>query len=319
MRLPRSVPPWSRSASSNLTGHDRLTVFPDSLVSSPSTLLVTLNCPDRVGLLARITGFVADQGGNFTEVHQYTDTLNGWFFARFAFEIGEGKTLESVRQDFATIAVDINANWNIRDQARPLRTVLLVSREDHCLADMLWRWRSRELNIDVPLVISNHDTLREQVEKEGLRFLHIPVPSDPEGKEKAFRRISDAVCDVSGELTVLCRYMQILPDWYCEEHLNRVINIHHSLLPAFAGADPYRKAYDRGVKLIGATCHYATAELDAGPIIHQQMIPVEHYHTPADMRRLGRDCERLTLARGVRLHVDDRIVVHNSRAIVFGD
>lgn len=284
-----------------------------------TTLLMTLDCADRVGLLARITGFVASQKGNFTEVHQYTDTINGWFFARFAFEVPEGTTLESVRRDFSSVAVELNASWNIRDQGRPLRTVLLVSREDHCLADMLWRWRSREMNIEVPLVISNHDDLRAQVEKEGLPFLHIPVPADDSGKEKAFRRISDAICDVSGELSVLCRYMQIMPDWFCEEHLNRVINIHHSLLPAFAGADPYRKAYDRGVKLIGATCHYATAELDAGPIIHQQMIPVEHYHTPADMRRLGRDCERLTLARGVRLHVEDRVVVHGSRAIVFGD
>jgi formyltetrahydrofolate deformylase len=285
----------------------------------PNTLLMTLDCADRVGLLARITGFVASQRGNFTEVHQYTDPINGWFFARFAFEVPEGTTLESVRRDFGHTAVELNASWNIRDQGRPLRTVLLVSREDHCLADMLWRWRSKEMNIDVPLVISNHETLRTQVEKEGLPFLHIPVPADPAQKDAAFRRISDAICDVSGELSILCRYMQILPDWFCEEHLNRVINIHHSLLPAFAGADPYRKAYDRGVKLIGATCHYATAELDAGPIIHQQMIPVEHYHSPADMRRLGRDCERLTLARGVRLHVEDRIVVHGSRAIVFGD
>jgi formyltetrahydrofolate deformylase len=284
-----------------------------------TTLLMTLDCADRVGLLARITGFVASQRGNFTEVHQYTDPINGWFFARFAFEVPEGTTLESVRRDFGHTAVELNASWNIRDQGRPLRTVLLVSREDHCLADMLWRWRSKEMNIEVPLVISNHDTLRAQVEKEGLPFLHIPVSTDHTGKDAAFRRISDAICDVSGELSVLCRYMQILPDWFCEEHLNRVINIHHSLLPAFAGADPYRKAYDRGVKLIGATCHYATAELDAGPIIHQQMIPVEHYHTPADMRRLGRDCERLTLARGVRLHVEDRVVVHGSRAIVFGD
>lgn len=285
----------------------------------PTKLLMTFDCADRVGLLARITGFVAGQRGNFTEVHQYTDTINGWFFSRFAFEVPEGVTLESVRREFSAVALELNANWNLRDQGKPLRTVLLVSREDHCLADMLWRWRSREMNIEVQLVISNHDNLRTRVEKEGVPFLHIPVPADPDEKASAFRRMSEAVRDVSGELAVLCRYMQVLPDWYCAEHRNRVINIHHSLLPAFAGADPYRKAYDRGVKLIGATCHYATAELDAGPIIHQQMIPVEHYHTPADMRRLGRDCERLTLARGVRLHVEDRVVVHGSRAIVFGD
>jgi len=224
-----------------------------------------------------------------------------------------------VRTAFAPIAVSINASWSIRDQAKPLRTVLLASKEDHCLADLLWRWRSKEMNIEVPLVISNHDTLRASVEREGILFQHIPIPAGEAGKEEAFRRVSDAICDVSGELTVLCRYMQILPPWFCEEHHNRVINIHHSLLPAFAGADPYRKAYDRGVKLIGATCHYATSELDAGPIIHQEMIPIEHFHTPAEMRRLGRDCERLALARGVRLHVDDRVVVHGSRAIVFGD
>ena len=286
---------------------------------SPTTLLMTLDCPDRVGLLARITGFVAGQRGNFIEVNQYTDAINGWFLARFAFEIPDGGSLESVRTAFAPIAIDLNASWAIHDRSRPVKTVLLASREDHCLTDLLWRWRSGELNIDIPLVISNHEDLRRTVEKEGLPFLQLPIPTDGAGREAAFRNLSNAICDVSGELTVLCRYMQILPDWFCEEHHNRVINIHHSLLPAFAGADPYRRAYDRGVKLIGATCHYATGELDAGPIIHQEVINVEHFHTPGDMRRLGRDCERLALARGVRLHVDGRVVVHNSRAIVFGD
>lgn len=284
-----------------------------------TTLLMTIDCPDRVGLLATVTSFVAGHHGNFVEVNQYTDEINGWFFARFAFEVPEAATLEVVRAAFAPVAIGINASWTIRDKGRPLKTVLLVSKEDHCLADMLWRWRSKEMNIEVPLVISNHETLRSSVEKEGIPFLHIPIPADEAGKQAAFRTVSDAICDVSGELSVLCRYMQILPGWFCEEHRNRVINIHHSLLPAFAGADPYRKAYDRGVKLIGATCHYATEELDAGPIIHQEMIKVEHFHTPPEMRRLGRDCERLALARGVRLHVEDRVVVHGTRAIVFGD
>jgi len=286
---------------------------------SPTTLLMTLDCPDQVGLLAKITGFVAEQRGNFVEVNQYTDTINNWFLARFAFTVTGGITLESVRSAFAPIATGISATWSIRDSSKPFRTVLLVSKEDHCLADLIWRWRSREMNIEVPLVISNHDSLRSTVEKDGLPFLHVPIPMDEAGKDSSFRQMSDAIRDVSGELTVLCRYMQILPGWFCEEHHNRVINIHHSLLPAFAGADPYRRAYDRGVKLIGATCHYATEELDAGPIIHQEMIPINHFHSPSDMRRLGRDCERLALARGVRLHVDDRVVVHGSRAIVFGD
>jgi len=227
--------------------------------------------------------------------------------------------LESVRQAFSPVAVDLKASWSIHDHGRPVRTVLLVSKEDHCLADILWRWRFRELNIEIPLVISNHEILRETVEKEGLNFLYLPIPVDSNVKEAAFRRMSEEICAVSGALTVLCRYMQILPEWFCQEHRNRIINIHHSLLPAFAGADPYRRAYDCGVKLIGATCHYATGELDAGPIIHQEVIKVEHFHTPTDLRRVGRDCERLALARGVRVHVEDRVVVHNSRAIVFGD
>jgi formyltetrahydrofolate deformylase len=272
-----------------------------------------------VGLLARITNFVASLQGNFTEVNQFTDKINNWFLARFAFEIERESSLEEIRRAFAPLAVELNASWSIRDGGKPLRTVLLVSKEDHCLADLLWRWRSRELNIEIPLVVSNHPDLSGVIEKEGIPFLHIPIPQEEKAKDAAFRQMSNAICEVSGELTVLCRYMQILPEWYCEEHHNRIINIHHSLLPAFAGADPYKRAYDRGVKLIGATCHYATGELDAGPIIHQEVLSVEHFHTPTDLRRLGRDCERLALARGVRLHVDDRVVVHNSRAIVFGD
>lgn len=288
-------------------------------MSRSNSFLMTFDCPDGVGLLARITNFVASLQGNFTEVNQFTDKINDWFLARFAFEIERESSMEEIRRAFAPIAVELNASWSIRDAGKPVRTVLLVSKEDHCLADLLWRWRSGELNVEIPLVVSNHPDLKGAVEKEGIPFLHIPIPQEREAKEDAFRRMSDAICEVSGELTILCRYMQILPEWYCKEHHSRIINIHHSLLPAFAGADPYKRAYDRGVKLIGATCHYATGELDAGPIIHQEVLGVEHFHTPTDLRRLGRDCERLALARGVRLHVDDRVVVHNSRAIVFGD
>lgn len=286
---------------------------------STTTLLMTLDCPDRVGLLARITGFIAGQQGNFIEVNQYTDAISDWFLARFAFEIPSHSTLESVREDFIPVAEELGARWELRDRAKPLKTVLLVSKQDHCLADLLWRWRSHELNIEIPLVISNHQELRTSVEKEGLPFLYIPVEGDASQKEDAFRELADMLSEAHAELVVLCRYMQIFPGWLCAKYPNAVINIHHSLLPSFAGADPYRRAYDRGVKLIGATCHYATEELDAGPIIHQEVIHAEHFHTPDDLRRLGRDCEKLALARGVRFHVEDRIVVHGSRAIVFGD
>jgi formyltetrahydrofolate deformylase len=292
-------------------------VFPHSV--RMTTLMLTFDCPDRIGLLARITGFVAGQRGNFIEVNQYTDGISNWFLARFVFEIPGDSTPESIHAAFAPIAEELGARWSLRSKAHPLRTVLLVSQQDHCLADLLWRWRSGELNIEIPLVISNHETLRGSVEKEGIPFLFLPVKGDAGVREVCFRHLAKVLRDTEAELIVLCRYMQILPGWLCAAYPNAIINIHHSLLPAFAGADPYRRAYDRGVKLIGATCHYATEELDAGPIIHQEVIHAEHFHTPDDLRRLGRDCEKLALARGVRFHVEDRILVHGSRAIVFGD
>jgi formyltetrahydrofolate deformylase len=288
-------------------------------MASATTLIMTFDCPDRVGLLARITGFVAEQKGNFVEVNQYTDSVSNWFLSRFAFEISPDSSLETIRSAFIPIAKELNARWSLRDRSQPLKTVLLVSQQDHCLADLLWRWRSRELNIEIPCVISNHETLRENVEKEGTPFVCVPIEEDTRVRENCFRHMAEVLGEVNADLIVLCRYMQILPGWLCAEYSNSVINIHHSLLPAFAGADPYRRAYDRGVKMIGATCHYATDELDAGPIIHQEVIHVEHFHTPDDLRRLGRDCEKLALARGVRFHVEDRVVVHGSRAIVFGD
>ena len=179
-------------------------------MSRSNSFLVTLDCPDGVGLLARITNLVASLQGNFTEVNQFTDKINDWFLARFAFEIERESSLEEIRRAFAPIAVDLNASWSIRDAGKPVRTVLLVSKEDHCLADLLWRWRSGELNVEIPLVVSNHPDLKGAIEKEGIPFLHIPIPQETEAKEDAFRRMSDAICEVSGELTVLCRYMQIL-------------------------------------------------------------------------------------------------------------
>ena len=167
-------------------------------MSPPTTLLLTLDCPDRVGLLARITGFIAEQRGNFTEVNQYTDGISNWFLARFAFEIPTTSTLESVRRDFAVIAEELGARWELRDRAKPLRTVLLVSKQDHCLADLLWRWRSHELTIEIPLVISNHDDLRSSVEKEGLPFVHLPIEGSAAEKEGCFRRLADVLSEAGG-------------------------------------------------------------------------------------------------------------------------
>jgi formyltetrahydrofolate deformylase len=279
--------------------------------------IVKLHCPDAVGLLARITGFIASSGGNLLDVSQYTDPLSRWFFARLAFTGGKiEESPEGFRQEFEGLAKAMNAEWTLRPADRPVRTVILASKQDHCLADLLWRWRSKELNISIPTVISNHPHCRAIVEREGIPFEEIDFSTD---KEVAFDGLSEKLRALNPDLIVLARFMQILPDRLCQEFAGKVINIHHSFLPAFVGANPYRRAFERGVKLIGATCHYATQDLDEGPIIEQEVSRVEHYHEPEDLVRLGRDCERLALARGVRFHVEDRVLVHGSRAIVFRD
>lgn len=279
--------------------------------------ILKLTCPDAVGLLARVTGFIAGARGNLLDVSQYTDPAAGWFFARLAFVGGEAaEEPDAFRERLAAMAATMRAEWSLRPALRATRTAILVSKQDHCLADLLWRWRSGELNVDVAGVYSNHETCRELVEREGLRFEARDFSGD---KEAAFRELAAGLRGEGVELVIMARFMQILPDWFCREFAGRVINIHHSFLPAFVGANPYRRAFERGVKLIGATCHYATEDLDDGPIIEQEVARVEHYHEPDDLVRLGRDCERLALARGVRFHVEDRVLVHGTRAIVFRD
>jgi len=279
--------------------------------------LLKLNCPDAVGLLARITGFIAASGGNLLDVSQYTDSVSRWFFTRLAFTGGLVEDdFTRFEQDTRALADSMNAEWTLRHSERPMRTVILVSKQDHCLVDLLWRWRSRELNIEVPLVLSNHDDARPLVEREGIRFEKIDFSTD---KVAAFEQLAARLRTEGAELVILARFMQILPEALCREFSGKVINIHHSFLPSFVGANPYRRAFERGVKLIGATCHYATEDLDQGPIIEQEVSRVEHYHEPDDLIRLGRDCERLALARGVRFHVEDRVLVHGTRAIVFRD
>jgi formyltetrahydrofolate deformylase len=243
--------------------------------------------------------------------------VSRWFFTRLAFTGGLVEDdFTRFEQDTRALADSMNAEWTLRHSERPMRTVILVSKQDHCLVDLLWRWRSRELNIEVPLVLSNHDDARPLVEREGIRFEKIDFSTD---KVAAFEQLAARLRTEGAELVILARFMQILPEALCREFSGKVINIHHSFLPAFVGANPYRRAFERGVKLIGATCHYATEDLDQGPIIEQEVSRVEHYHEPDDLIRLGRDCERLALARGVRFHVEDRVLVHGTRAIVFRD
>ena len=283
----------------------------------PTTLL-KLSCPDRVGLLARITTWVAAHGGNLVEVHQFTDPDAGWFFTRMEIDThtlhGE---LATLRAQFQPLGDELGADWTLRSSDERPRVVLMVSQLGHCLADVLWRWRSGELGFDIAGVIANHEAFRAEVEREGLPFHHVPVT--PETKPQAFERIAALWQEARADLIVLARFMQIIPPALCAAWPGRIMNIHHSFLPSFVGANPYQRAHERGVKLIGATCHYVTSELDAGPIIDQEVIRVEHFHSIEDLLRLGRDCERLALSRSLRWHLGDRVLIHGSRTVVFRD
>lgn len=283
----------------------------------PTTLL-KLSCPDRVGLLAKITAFIAEHGGNLDEVHQFTDAQAGWFFTRMAIETETLRTpLPQLRARFSPIAAELGAQWTVRRAGDRMRMVLMVSKLGHCLADLLWRWRSGELECDLSAVISNHEDFRSVVEREGLPFYHVPVT--PATRETAFKEMERIWEDAGADLVVLARYMQVVPGDLCDRWPGRIINIHHSFLPSFVGANPYQRAWERGVKLIGATCHYVTAELDDGPILEQEVIRADHFHSPEDLLRLGRDCERQALARGVRWHLADRVLMHGKRTVVFRD
>jgi formyltetrahydrofolate deformylase len=282
------------------------------------TTILKLSCRDHTGLLALLSGWIAERGGNLLEVHQFTDLQAGWFFTRMAIETETiSDDLSALRKAFVPIANKLSADWTIRAAEDRPKVVIMVSKLSHCLADLLWRWRSGELTFDVACVISNHEQTRAMVEREGIEFRHITFSNAD--KPAAFGEIDAILCKMQPDLVILARFMQILPPGICTRFHGKIINIHHSFLPSFSGANPYQKAHECGVKLIGATCHYATAELDAGPIIDQEVIRVEHFHTLQDLMRLGRDCERLVLARSVRWHLADRVLMHGKKSIVFRD
>jgi formyltetrahydrofolate deformylase len=219
------------------------------------------------------------------------------------------------RAAFAPIADEFGMDWRISDSGSKKRVVILVSKQEHCLYDLLARWQSKELDIEIPCVISNHDTFRGFVEWHGIPFHHVPV--HPENKPAAYAEVQGLFDESHGDTMVLARYMQILSPELCRDYPGRIINIHHSFLPSFVGARPYHQAYERGVKLIGATCHYVTEELDQGPIIEQDVIRIDHSDAPEDMVRYGKDIEKTVLARGLRYHLEDRVLAHGNKTVVF--
>jgi formyltetrahydrofolate deformylase len=279
---------------------------------TPTSRLL-LACPDRPGLIARVSGFLAESGLNIVDVDQHS-SAEGRFFMRMVFDHVPNGEREALELRFAReIGEPFEMDYEFAETSRPQRVAIMVSREDHCLSDLLWRWRNGDLGGELVSVIANHPDHAGQAEAVGLPFHHVPV--EPATKAEAERQILGLLEGI--DLLVLARYMQILSDDFLRELGAPAINIHHSFLPAFVGADPYHRAYERGVKLIGATAHYVTAELDAGPIIAQDVTRVDHRDEVADMIRLGRDVERLVLARAVMAHLDDRVLLDGDRTIVF--
>ena len=277
---------------------------------------LVVSCPDQVGIVAAVSEFIARHRGWITEAHHYADPESEWFFMRYvvrARSLPFG--LERFRALFAPIAKAFGMRWYLADTGIDKRVVLMASKQAHCLSDLLYRWRSGELPFEVACVLSNHEDLRGYVEWHGIAFHHFPV--DPTDKAAHFKAVRQAIDGCRADLVVLARYMQILPADLCQRYPGRMINIHHSFLPSFVGARPYHQASARGVKLIGATCHYVTSELDAGPIIEQDVVRVGHHNTVEDMVRLGKDVEKTVLARGVRYHLEDRVLIHGNKTVVF--
>jgi formyltetrahydrofolate deformylase len=274
-----------------------------------------VSCTDRPGIVAALSSFLRDRGANIVESDQHsTDPEGGVFFMRTEFHL-DGLEERGLEAAFAAeVAEPFGMDWRLAYAAHRKRVAILVSRYDHCLAELLWRWRRGELYADIPLVVSNHADMATEASRSGVRFEHIPVPRD--GKSAAERALLELLGG-SFDLIVLARYMQILSPEFLAAARTPIINIHHSFLPAFAGADPYARAYERGVKLIGATAHYVTEELDAGPIIEQDVIRVTHRENVDALVRAGSDLERLVLLRAVQWHLEDRVLVHGSRTIVF--
>jgi len=278
------------------------------------TTRLLLACPDQPGLIATVSGFLAGAGLNIVDVDQHS-TAAGRFFMRMVFDSPGAAERVALRERFAReVATPFEMDYSFSESTNRKRVVVMVSREDHCLSDLLWRRRNDHLGGEIVAVISNHEDLRAEVEAVGLPFHHVPVTR--ETKEAAERRALELIGD-DVDLLVLARYMQILSPAFLEALGAPAINIHHSFLPAFVGAEPYARAHERGVKLIGATAHYVTPELDAGPIIDQGVVRVGHADEVADLIRIGRDVERLVLARAVTAHLEDRVLLDGGRTVVF--
>jgi formyltetrahydrofolate deformylase len=277
--------------------------------------VLTLACPDRPGIVHAVTTFLIEHGGNIMESQQFGDQRQGRFFMRIDFEVSSPVAADTLRADFAATAAEFEMDYELWAASAPYRTLIMVSKQLHCLNDLLFRHSTGALQIDVPAVVSNHPDAEPLVKSYGIDFHHIPV--SPDTKQQAETQLLELVDGLGIHLVVLARYMQILSEGLCRTLGGRAINIHHSFLPSFKGAKPYHAAYDRGVKLVGATAHYVTADLDEGPIIEQDVTRVDHSHTPEQLVAAGRDVEAAVLSRAVSWHSQTRVLLNGNRTVVF--
>jgi formyltetrahydrofolate deformylase len=280
--------------------------------------VLTLSCPDRPGLVAGMARLLADNGGNIMESQQFNDKESDRFFMRVVFEMGEGTSIDGFRTAISVYALDCEMDWRLRPVGESRKVLLMVSKFDHCLGDLLYRVRIGEIPMEVVGIICNHPRDALKISLLGdIPFHHLPVTKDTKPQQEA--QIKEIVTATGAELVVLARYMQILSDDLSAFLSGRCINIHHSFLPGFKGAKPYHQAHARGVKMIGATAHYVTEDLDEGPIIHQDVEAISHADTPEDLVRKGRDIERRVLAQAVHWHLQDRVFVNGTKTVVFKD
>ncbi len=274
--------------------------------------ILCLTCQDKKGIVATVSTALSSNDCNIEESSQFNDPRSGQFYMRVVFS-GDEKSINKFIKEFPQYADHFNMDWQISDTTVPVKTIIMVSQYDHCLNDLLYKTKNKALPIEITAVVSNHETTKELVSSYNIPFHYLPINKDKEEKEKKLRKIIE---DLQSELIVMARYMQILSEEFIADYNQRVINIHHSFLPGFKGARPYHQAYERGVKSIGATAHFATADLDEGPIIAQNVVSVNHKYTPEKMQALGRDTESLTLAEAVKEFSERRVFVHDRRTII---
>lgn len=282
---------------------------------NPSTATLLISCPDQQGLVAKIANFIYSNGGNIIHADHHTDFSAGLFLSRIEWQLDGFKLQRDIIDPaFGAIAEPLGANWSLHFSDQVPRIAVWVSKQSHCLNDLLWRHQAQEFIAEIPLIISNHETLRPIAEQFGIEYVHLPMSRENKTEQEAVQQ--ELLEKHQIDLVVLAKYMQILTPKFVQNFSN-IINIHHSFLPAFAGANPYQRAYERGVKIIGATAHFVTKDLDEGPIIEQDVVRVSHRDNTKDLIRKGKDLERMVLARAVRLHLQHRILVYGNRTVVF--